>query len=731
MKLRLFVYGSCGSGKTSFLRQLIQGNGLRITSNQKLVKFMSSSISPTGQVIPTTTGFDRLEIKLGSDSYVISDRQGELLSESVNELSSDKSWLSLNKNWVANQIISCDAILFFFDPTAQSTVDLIRQTDQIQKHHNEELLRAKQIIDFVLRVRQNKFTPVLFIVTHCDLIDLIPQLSGRTENWIVAVNEYLRESYNAFLEGFYPKSLICREQLFFHVTTIQESKQPRKTSIIQPGTAPPAKVDTINWVDSFPFAVDLANIFRQVSKHINLIEIFRRNDRRSYRSVIFAFVFCLCLVFFVPLIINKMSVQPFVGELQKNTISIIDRVPQLKAFFDNDTDSNFDATLNFSALDNSNELNNKNAAVLNESLYTLMRQLNKLEDMKQQDTENYKNLSAKWTETLQKIEQTFDTCKFENNRVKAELFEIILSRLTDSSVRVTPQLDNVLRKFWNFYREMLITELADEIQVNQSAGSTGKQQLEMLCSKMERFFIETNNSNVRGDSFSSKPNETTKGLKDSNQKEQIKQDIRKSFKACENFLVSYPIEIRLREISYSSDIGIDRDFLRRLKISGLDSNPIYIDLIISSGYRNDKVCQFLPNKDRVTVLLNLESNLQISLEQMYKGNVISNKNNTADNNTNNTNNTNDKNTAEQNVEDSKKQNQEITAGWQELMMWNVDPHKNNKSLEGVGIKFYLQFENENNTQYTCEGEGMKIQLEIKRARIVPNFLWEVINRTAN
>ncbi|MDR0391355.1 MAG: ATP-binding protein, partial [Planctomycetaceae bacterium] len=58
MKYRLFIYGSSGSGKTSFLRQLIQGNGLQVSSKQKLSKFMSGSVSSAGQVIPTTVGVD-------------------------------------------------------------------------------------------------------------------------------------------------------------------------------------------------------------------------------------------------------------------------------------------------------------------------------------------------------------------------------------------------------------------------------------------------------------------------------------------------------------------------------------------------------------------------------------------------------------------------------------------------------------------------------------------------
>ncbi|MDR2172059.1 MAG: GTPase domain-containing protein [Planctomycetaceae bacterium] len=720
MRLRLFIYGSCGAGKTSFFRQLIQGNGLQIASNSKLAKFMSSSISPSGQVIPTTTGVDGLEIKLDRNAYIISDWKGEILSASINELASTNlQWFNRSRNLIANQIVACNAILFFFDPSAQSTAGSIRSLDQIQKHHCDELLRAKQLIDFVLRARQNRFTPVLFILTHCDLLDVIPQLSALTEKWVDTVNRYLTESYDEFFCGYYPKSLTCREQLFFYVTTIHESKQPRKTIVPQTGAIPPAKVDAMNWVETFPFAVDLANILRNVQKHVNLIAAFYRDDRKSYRSVLILFAFCLCVVFLTPLIINMPQTQSFIGDLQKNLPSLFDRAPQLKSIFNAANSSVPDMKLNLQALENPAELDGKNAAVVNESLNILMRRLNKLEDDKKNNTDDYKKQFAQWTTALQKIERLFDTGNFENNRVKLDLFGVLLGKLTDSPMRVTPQLDGVLKKYWNLYREMLTSELAEELQVNRDAGLTSKQQIEMLCSRLERFFREINNSNVRGDSFTLKSNNTANKLKESNPKELLKQDIRKTFKSCENFLVSYPVEIRFRDVSYSSEVGIDRDFMRRLKISGIDSNPVYIDLTISSGYRNDKVCQFLPVKDRITVLLNLNSNIQISLEQINK---------TKNNNNEKIEQNNQEQIQEQiqNQNQNQNQNRDAISGWHEFITWQIDPQPNKNSLEKIGIKFYLQFENETNTNYTCNGEGMKIQLEIKRPRSIPNLLWEII-----
>ncbi|MDR1052918.1 MAG: GTPase domain-containing protein, partial [Planctomycetaceae bacterium] len=600
MKLRLFIYGSCGAGKTSFFRQLIQGNSSQIASNQKLVKFLSNSITPSGQVVPTTTGVDGLEIKLDRDTYIVSDWKGELLSASVDELSLGNSrWLDRNVNMTANQIKTNDAILFFFDPSAQSTVESARSTDQIRKHHSEELLRAKRMIDFVLRSRQNKFVPIVFILTHCDLVEVIPKLEEWTEVWVDSVSNYLRGAYEEFFGGYYPKSLICREEIFYRVTTIRESKQPRKTPVLQSGSAPAVKVDAVNWVESFPFAVDLANILRNVQRQVNAVKIFHKEDRKRYRSIMISCVFCLCLVFFVPIILYTQQGQIFLNGLQGRISPVLDRSSWLQSMLDNEMSSASNFKLNLKPLDNPTGLDDKEAVLVNESLIVLMKKLNNLEDAKLQNTDEYKKYFAQWSEALQKIERLFDSDKFESNRVKLDLFGVILGKLSDSSSRATPQLDNVLRRYWNLYREELIVELADDLLVNRGAGSTGKQQLEMLCLRMERFFRDINNSSVRSGSFSLKSNDSTQNLKESTQKEQLKQDVRKCFKACENFLVNYPVEICFREISYSSVAGIDRDFVRRLKISGIDGNSVYVDLTISSGYHNDKVCQFLPDKDRV------------------------------------------------------------------------------------------------------------------------------------
>ncbi|MDR2643508.1 MAG: GTPase domain-containing protein [Planctomycetaceae bacterium] len=722
MKVRLFIYGSVGSGKTSFFRQLIQGNVLQGGLNQKLSKFISSSVSSTGQVIPTTVGVDGLEVKLDRDCYVISDWKGELLSASVSGFPfSDSGWIGRRNDRVTSQLLRSDAVLFFFDPTAQSVLDSIRPLEQIQRHHYVELLRAKQIIDFVLRVRQNNFVPIIFVLTHCDLFEVISGLRERTEIWADAVNRYLYESYEDFFRGYYPKSLVCREQLFYYVSTVSESKQPRKSLFSpQAGTVPAAKVDAVNWVESFPFAVDLANILRAIPKHIDLIKFFRRRDRRRCYLVLFLFLLCLCLVFLVPIILGMQRGQVFIGKLQKQVSSVIDRVPQLKSMLEDLPKSEAELELKLRLLEESANLDVNGAAELNESINILMRRLNKLENASGQNSEKYKEQFIKWTEAIQKVERLFDVGAFESGRVKLELFGVILGKLSDSSARVTPQLDSVLKKYWNFYRAELVLELSGELQVNADAGLSGKQQLEMLCLRLERFFREINNSRVRGDSFSlrasNRDSDSIKSLKDSNQKERLRQDIRKCFKSCENFLVNYPVEIRFKEVLYSSEVGIDRDFVWRVKVAGVEGNPIYVDLAIAPGYRNDKICQFLPVKDRLTVLLNFDSRIQISLERMYKGGGGTGKNRS-----------NNKEQMQEQEQIQEQRDQEIMSGWQEVLAWQVEQRQNEKSLEGLGIKFYLQFENETNTIYSCEGEGMKIQMAIKRARTVPDLLWEITN----
>ncbi|MDR0392090.1 MAG: GTPase domain-containing protein [Planctomycetaceae bacterium] len=716
MKYRLFIYGSSGSGKTSFLRQLIQGNGLQVSSKQKLSKFMSGSVSSAGQVIPTTVGVDGLEIKLDRNSYVVSDWQGELLSAFVNELSDvDIGLLGSGGNKVGDQIIGSDAILFFFDPTAQSTLDSIRSFDQIQRHHCKELLRAKQLVDFVLRVRQNRFIPIIFILTHCDLVDVIPRLDERVEGWVSAVSSYLNESYNEYFGGYYPVSLVCRERLFFYVSAVGESRQPRKPHTTQTGTTPTTKVDAVSWVESFPFAVDLANIFRDIPSHIDLIRRFRRKDRRRCFGVMFLFLICFCIIFFMSMFYHTQAGQKFINGLKKQLTSMA-LMSDLRSLFGNDEVLDTKVLLNLQLLDDAFNFDVKNADAVNESLNVLMRQLNKLENADKQNDKDYKVNFAHWSDALRNVDRLFDVGNFESSQVKLETFSIILNKLSDSSIRITPSLDVVLRKFWGLYREVVVSDISSGLQVDRSEGLSGKQQLEKLCSRLERYFLEINNSGVRGDGFSSRSNNSVNNLRESNQKEQLKQDIRKCFKSCEGFLVGYSVEIRVKDVLYSSDVGVDRDFLWRLSISGFGGGSIYIDLGMPSGYRNEKICKFLPSKDHVTVLFNFDSQLRVSLEQKRRGvvgQVNDNGNNNLDQNQNN-------------KQDREIDKGEIGSGWQEVFAWQIEQRPTSDSLEQLGIKFYLQFENDTNTNYTCENENAKIQLEIKRTKIIPELLWEIM-----
>ncbi|MDR1485402.1 MAG: GTPase domain-containing protein [Planctomycetaceae bacterium] len=712
MRIRLFIYGSSGSGKTSFFRQLVLGNGLQVGLNRSLSKFMSGSVSAAGQVLPTNVGIDGIELNLDRDKFLISDWKGELLSAAINELATgNKSFFWRGSNRAANQINFCDAVLFFFDPTAQSELGSIRSMEQIRRHHCEELLRAKQLIDFVVRVRQNRFVPIIFVLTHSDLVEVIPQASERTAAWVDAVSSYLSESYNEFFSGYYPKSLVCRERLFYNVTLVNESRQPRKSSVSQPqsGTVPSSKVGVVNWVESFPYSVDLADILRGLRQHFLLINGFQRSDRKRCCFVVMLFLFFVSLIFLVPAGFNTRVGQDFKSGVQKRLSPIFDLLPQFQFMAGNESDSEDAVLRNLRLLEDGNaeELDVAGAKKVNESFRILMRRLNGLEGAGEIGGEEYKVQFRRWSELLGRVERMLEVRVFDSDREKLDVFEAMLGKLSDSSVRIAPQLNSVLDKFWGFYRELLIVELSEELRENRATGLDGKQQINALNSRLERYFGDVNRSAVRGNGLAAMSNKQDNGLKEMNQKERLKQDIRKCFKSCENFLSGYPVEIRIREVMYSSEVGIDRNFVQRLKISGNKGNPEYIDLVMATGYRSDKVCQFMPSKERVTMMLNFDPAVHISIEKMYKGSGEK---------------TDQDKTPDQNQDQNKDQK---VLGWHEYLVWQVKQHDKVGSLSELGIKFYFQFENEENTTYICEGEGMKIKLEIKRTRQVPDLLWQI------
>ncbi|MDR1924098.1 MAG: hypothetical protein LBQ66_06960 [Planctomycetaceae bacterium] len=750
MKIVLSIYGATGSGKTSFFRQLIQGNFAQIASNQKLTRFLSNSISPSGQILPTTSGIERLDIKFGRDSYVISDLKGELLSAAAAELDVERTgYFGGSNNLLAKQIAKSDAVLFFFDPTAQSTAASIRPQDFIQNYHNEELLRAKQIIKFTLKKRENNLTPILFILTHNDIIATDPKLNELTENWINEVNKFLQKTYTEILDGYYPDMLICKERLFYRVTTLRNVKP----SVLPAGSAPQGKVDAVNWIESFPFATELANILLQTKSQLELIKNFYRNDRKRYRSVVIFFAICFCIVFFVPLIcMTSKTTQSLINNLRERITKISENLPELPSILNSEVSSISNAAINLKPLTDISGLDDRSAAVVNRSLYILMKRMNKLEDENKTQTSDYQKLNAQWTDALTEIDKKFDNDRFDDGRTKLNLFGRLLSGLTDSTLRITPPLRRVLSKYWIFYRAVLVNELAGEIQINRDAGSNNRQLLETLSMNLEHVFHEISDSNIRGESQYSNPAQKYNANNESNLKEKLKQDIRKSYISCRNFLDGYHVEIRFREINYNSEIGINRDYKRRLKITTNDSpisnktenknekinqeHTTYVDLTISPGYKNDKNCQFTPMKDNVTILLKIDSNIHVTLQQSAKYQTA---NNTPDADAKTTTDT----AINTNDSDSKKKTTDSIKDndWEDQFVWKIIPkqnetkndknkiNKNNSaSLDIFGIKFYLQHENDDNTTYSCNASGMKIQFTLNRTKIVPEFLWEIVKQ---
>lgn len=333
------------------------------------------------------------------------------------------------------------------------------------------------------------------------------------------------------------------------------------------------------------------------------------------------------------------------------------------------------------------DLDGKAFNSLNRSLFILMKRLNRLEDADLDRSEEYRTRLSDWNGAFDAVEKRFDDSDL-SSREKLDSFGILLAALTDSPKRETLPLARVLGKFWQLYRQTLIDEFREMLSVHREAGTPPQRVLEELCEKLESAFRETSESTVRGNTARKAPGET-------NRKEQLKLDLKKTLVACRNYADRYPVELKIRSAAYDSEQEIDRDYFYRLAFyGGKEKSEVYIDLAISTGVENSTSFAFVPSRKTLTVSLIPEYPLQVFLQQRKKGE---------------------------------------SAEWADSVVWEFDSNEAEQdalSLALLGVRFYLRYENEENTQYRAEGKGYSFDLDIRRARIVPEFLWEILDTSA-
>ncbi len=633
-RINIGVYGTTGAGKTRFFWQLVKGAKLPVAPGSRLADFMKAATDPDGKIVPTTANCENIELKVGSRFFLVNDSQGKVLSESLGNLDAEHRhgyWW----NPMAKLIQRSNAILFFFDPTAETV------PHRTAKHFNDELLRAKQLIDVMLDLRQNRLLPIVFVLTHHD--HLTAEQSALVEKWIDEVDEHLVGAYAKILRQYFPPQLVRKENIFQHVSS-----------------------DGAEHVDEH-----LA-VLGKVRSLVEIADRFRRLDRRRSLRLIGMFLLAMLLIFGVPFACWSSP------RIRQSLLDFCDKnFPGLRLAGEL-TPANDAAELD-SLLNGSGEISETEAKTQNRSLTPLMKNLNRLEDLGKQGTEDYQKGVAQWTKAWETIRRRFDA---DTAPRRLERYGALLNGLVDSPKRQPPILDGMLKDYWTAYRTRLLDELRNEIKMQRDVGTPSPQLLAELCTKLETAFRDVAESNVRGDVLSH-------GTDDGSQKEALKQEIRKAFISCRNYRDRVPLEIVVESASLESISEIDRDIHRRLVfLGGQEKGEVFVDLAISTGYQSNTSCVFLPSRKDFTVSFVPDQRLRVVLQGKPKGSQ---------------------------------------GEWSEIIDWDVAAQSPlDFSLAPLGIPFYRQFENEENTAYPLFGSGYKLELTIRRPRNVPELLWEIV-----
>jgi hypothetical protein len=223
------IYGCTKAGKTRFLFQLLHRweRTRRLLGQsetcQKFLATVESEIEKHGGSMPTVATTEGIRVKVrrdGNDApleLVFRDLRGELLSGELDQIA------SLNRNGVIpTQVRQCDAFLFFFDPASSEN------PADIDKHHQRELKRATMFIEYVLKVRENRHLPIIFVQTHLDRWENDADVRAKAERWINEVHAKLVELYDSGLRRFYPKTIVDRSRTAFGISSVGNTPEADK-----------------------------------------------------------------------------------------------------------------------------------------------------------------------------------------------------------------------------------------------------------------------------------------------------------------------------------------------------------------------------------------------------------------------------------------------------------------------------------------------------------------------
>lgn len=219
--LNIGIYGCTKAGKTRFLFQLLshwERSRQLLTQSEACQRFLEtveSEIDKYGGSMPTAATTEGIRVKVRREGkeppleLVLRDLRGELVSDELDNIASLRRERS-----IPTQVRECDAFLFFFDPaSSESPAD-------IDKHHSRELKRATMFVEYVLKVRENRHLPIVFVLTHLDQWENDGDICVKAAQWVSDVRAKLVESYDTALRKQYPKSIVDRKTVATSVSSV-------------------------------------------------------------------------------------------------------------------------------------------------------------------------------------------------------------------------------------------------------------------------------------------------------------------------------------------------------------------------------------------------------------------------------------------------------------------------------------------------------------------------------
>lgn len=453
--INIGVYGCTKAGKTRFLFQLLnywKNNNHAVDlseAGQKFLHRVQSEIEKGGGSAPTVATTEDIRVNVRRNAkdppweLIFRDLRGELLSEQIDNIDSLE-----RKNVVPTQVRQCNAFLFFFDPASSE------RPAEIDEHHERELKRVEKFIKYVLKTRQNRHLPIIFVLTHLDEWEDNEEVRRKAEQWIKKVHFGLKELYDEKLRGQYPKGLVDESRVFFRVSSVGQTPQADK---------------------------DLDKVIGQLTKLFTEAESFQRNLQSSGLGYLLsAFGVILTLLVLLYFIANFGRLRwPRNGVSESAVSAKLDQLARLLEVHPPGTQ--------LPSVEDAEKLN------------TYLRWLVQLSEPQSGLTdglsEETKGRIGSNLEAVAKLVKEKACSDSSSNDQRAQVLAAYLADLPDLS-SISPELAGVQQCYWEVEQERVVEEVGGILRKRQAAGSDPIDTLDEVVNTLKDIEREVKDSRV-------------------------------------------------------------------------------------------------------------------------------------------------------------------------------------------------------------------------------------------